>query len=75
MGVQVGAKITEGDRDELLRLAEAIGRSLSSIVGDAISAYLGKNQPASLAARLQAVERRLDAVEEDQQALRILARQ
>lgn len=75
MGVQVGAKISESDRDQLIRLAEASGRSVSSVVGEAIALYLGKNQPANLDARLQVVERRLDAVEEGQQALRILARQ
>lgn len=63
--VQIGAKITPGDRDELLALAETSGRSLSSLVGDAIAIYLGKNQPASLAARLQECENRLDALEKD----------
>jgi len=63
MFVQIGAKICSDDRDQLARLAESSGRSLSSIVGDAIAAYLGRNQPASIAIRLQDCERRLDELE------------
>lgn len=74
MLAQVGAKIPEGHLAQLQNLARGSGRSISSLVGEAIAVYLGEVSQESITARLVAIERRLDAVEQGQQALRTLIR-
>jgi hypothetical protein len=74
MLTNVGAKIPEGHLEKLKSLAQGSGRSVSSLVGEAIAVYLGDVSQESITARLVAIERRLDSVEQGQQALRTLIR-
>lgn len=74
MSIQIGARIPEEHRKKLEGIAAASGRTVSQVVGEAIAAYLGESDPASLSARLMVVERRLDSVEQGQQAIRTLLR-
>lgn len=71
---QVGAKIPPAHLDKLQGIAQSSGRSISSVVSEAIAVYLGEVSQESLTARLVVMERRLDAVEQGQQALRTLIR-
>ena len=71
---QVGAKIPPGHLEKLQSIARGSGRSISSVVSEAIAVYLGEVSQESIAARLVAIERRLDSVEQGQQALRTLIR-
>ena len=71
---QVGAKIPPGHLSKLEGIARSSGRSISSVVGEAIAVYLGEVSQESITARLVAIERRLDSVEQGQQALRTLIR-
>lgn len=71
---QVGAKIPPAHLSKLEDVARSSGRSISSVVGEAIAVYLGEVSQESITARLVAIERRLDSVEQGQQALRTLIR-
>ena len=70
----VGAKIPPAQLEKLQAAARGSGRSVSSLVGEAIAVYLGDVSQESMTARLVAIERRLDSVEQGQQAIRTLIR-
>ncbi|MEP1079657.1 ribbon-helix-helix domain-containing protein [Leptolyngbya sp. PL-A3] len=72
MSVQIGARIPEGHRKKLEGIAAASGRTVSQVIGEAIAHYIGEGDPASLSSRLLVIERRVDALEEGQRAVKAL---